>query len=170
MGQDISKVILPSPLTLKDCVIDGRFDITRYLNYPRISDYYIKEDEQMSMNRRKRRRYNSDQGIIKKKIRTPGSVKRHKLFVCDSDDSLHEIRSIDTLWCLMYVDHPPITQWIYKLFRLRFWIPYESFLELSDGICNHHSFVCWTTCGATYNLPSNIKLFLLGPLCDMGRA
>ena len=33
MGQDISKAFTPPPLTFRDCVIDGRVDVAKYMIY-----------------------------------------------------------------------------------------------------------------------------------------
>ena len=140
MGQDLSKAITPPPLTLQDCTVQGRIDITRYLYYRRTLDHYMEADDLTATSRSKKRRGNSGEGRTKKKHRTARSVQRHKLLIRDSDGSLREIRPTNTLWYLLYVAHPPITPRIYKLFRLRFRLPYESFVELSDDIYNHPLF------------------------------
>ena len=38
MGQDISTSLNPPPLSLQDCLVDGKFDVTRYIYYRRKMD------------------------------------------------------------------------------------------------------------------------------------
>ena len=57
-----------------------------------------------------------------------------------------------------------------KQFRLRFRIPYDEFLSLSDSIILHPIFERWTNCDAVGSSPSNIKLLVLGCLRYIGRA
>ena len=38
MGQDISKSLNPPPLSLQDCLVNGKFDLTRYVYYRRKID------------------------------------------------------------------------------------------------------------------------------------
>ena len=38
MGQDISKSLNPPPLTLQDCLVNGKFDLTQYVYYRRKID------------------------------------------------------------------------------------------------------------------------------------
>ena len=116
----------------------GRINITRYLYYRPTLDQYMKVDDDTSMS--KKCKCDSDQGRMKKKSRMSRSVQRHKLLVRNSDGYLREIRPTDTLWYLLYVANPLITPRIYKLFRLRFTIPYQSFIEVCDAIYNHPIF------------------------------
>ena len=83
---------------------------------------------------KRRQRSDCKKETSRKKPRAPRSVKRHKLIVRDSDGFLREIRPTDTLWYLLYVGHPPLTERIYKKIRQRFRLPYESFIQLSDEI------------------------------------
>ena len=98
------------------------------------------------------------------------SVKRHKILVRDDDGHLREIRPEDTLWYLLYVVHPPTCTNTLKLFRLRFRLPYASFIELSNDIATHPIFERWTRNDAIGEKPSNTKLLLLGSLRYIGRA
>ena len=97
-------------------------------------------------------------------------MKRHKLFVRDNDGSLREIRPIDTLWYLLYVNQPPQNERMYRIFRSRFRLPYDSFLRLSEDIMDHSCFAQWTRCDAVGESPQNIKLLILGCMCYIGRA
>ena len=98
------------------------------------------------------------------------SVKKHKLLVRDHDGRLREILPTDTLWYQLYVSQPPSSSRHAKLFRQRFRLPYQSFLELSSQLFNHDMFIQWRSTDAVGNPPSNFKLLLLGALRYIGRA
>ena len=70
----------------------------------------------------------------------------------------------------MHIANPFLTDRMRNLFRLRFRIPYESFLSLSEEIIQHPLFEQWTHNDAVGCRPSNIKLLLLGSLWYLGRA
>ena len=80
------------------------------------------------------------------KGRKPRSVKHHKLIVIDKDGTLREIKPEDTLWYFLYVAIPPSSNRMMKLFRLRFRLPYASYLSLSADIKRHEIFSQWTRC------------------------
>ena len=170
MGQGISSAVTPPPLTLRNCLINGRFDVAKYRWYRRSRDLY-KELEEDCTRSRKRKHSQVFEDINKKKKQTRiRSIKRHKLMVRDSDGSLREIRPTDTLWYLLYIAHPPITERIFKLFRLRFRMPYQSFLDLAENIrCNEKNSQ-WTRADAAGVSSHDIKLLLLGALRYIGRA
>ena len=170
MGQDLSTALTPPPLTLQDCIVNRRFDITRYLYFRRTLDHYEDVEDIISNNASRKRRSSSKMEIPRKKARMPRSIKRHKLFVRDNDGSLREILPTDTLWYLLYVAHPPQNKRFSDKFRLRFRLPYESFLQLSEDIKHHELFKQWTRCDAVGNHPSDIKLLLLGSLRYIGRS
>ena len=90
------------------------------------------------------------------------SIKRHKLMVRHEDGSLREIRPVETLWYLLCVPNPPTSERMSKLFRLRFRLPYQSFMSLSDEMQEHDMFQRWTRVDAVGDPPSNLKLHLLG--------
>ena len=56
------------------------------------------------------------------------------------------------------------------MFRIRFWIPYCFFEELSHDISNHEIFSRWSYSDAVGAPPSNLKLLLLGSLRYIGRS
>ena len=89
--------------------------------------------------------------------------------VRDTDGSLREIRPVDTLWYLLYVLTPPSSVRMSKLFRLRFRLTYESFMELFHDIKQHVIFKRWTGVDAVGDPPSNMQLLLLGVLRFIGR-
>ena len=97
------------------------------------------------------------------------SVKKHRVLVRDSDGTLRELKPEDTLWYLLYVENPPHNERMSKLFKLRFRMPYSSFLELTDELSVHPIFERWQKCDAVGDKPSNMKLLLLGALRYIGR-
>ena len=107
------------------------------------------------------RRKESLKKYLKWKKRTKKSVKRHKILVRNEDGTLQEIRPEDTLWYQLYVNTPPRNKRLAKQFRLRFCMPYESFLLLSEDIYKHGFFNQWTRVDGTSERPSNIKLLYL---------
>ena len=122
-----------------------------------------------SSRRKKRKRLCEDPSTNFKRNRER-SVKRHKVFVRDTDGHLREVTPEDTLWYQLYVAQPPKSERMLKLFRLRFRMPYSSFVKLSDEISNHPIFERWTRTDASGCNPSNIKLLLLGTMRYIGRA
>ena len=170
MGQDISLAVTPPPMTLQDCLVNGRIDIARYSYYTRTLDFFTELEEGIKI-QSKRKRPNEDRDTKSKKKRLViRSVKRHQLIVRDNDGSLREILPIDTLWYLLYIAHPPMNDRILKLFRLRFRLPYQSFIDLSKLITEHAKFSQWTRSDAVGRSSHDIKLLLLGALRYMGRA
>ena len=97
-------------------------------------------------------------------------MKQHKLIVRDIDGSLRDIRSVDTLWYLLYAANPPTSHRMANVFRLRFRLPYQSFLNLSEKIEHHELFKLWTRVDTVGDAPSNLKLFLLEFLRFIGRS
>ena len=105
MGQDISKVVNPPPLTLTHCFLDGNIDLGRYCVYKRRRAQHEKASLMHRKNNKKRRRCFNDTLLSKKKRKDNSrSAKRYKLLVRDSDRSLRTIRPEDTLWYLLYVN------------------------------------------------------------------
>ena len=169
MGSNLSKDITPPPLTLQDCLVNGSICLSRYYYYRKRSDNYseaIQREGTHWNTKRKRAVVVQERKVRKKRQR---SVKRHKLMVRDEDGTLREIRPVDTLWYLLYVSNPPTSERMSKLFRLRFRLPYQSFISLSDEIQEHDIFKRWTRVDAVGDPPSNLKLLLLGALRYIGR-
>ena len=92
------------------------------------------------------------------------SVKKHKLLVRDHDGRLREILPTDTLWYQLYVSQPPSSSRHAKLFRQRFRLPYQSFLELSSQLFNHDMFIQWRSPDAVGNPPVTLNYYFLAPL------
>ena len=168
MGHDISKSIIPPPLTLQDCLVDGQMNIGRYWYYRRRIDNQSFEfvHRQLQKKRKATRTITTDT----KRQKRHRSIKRHKLLVGDENGSIRELLPTDTLWYLMYIANPPRDKRMMKLFRLRFRMPYECFIKLSDQLYGHCIFERWTKCDCSGGPPSNTKLLLLGALRYIGRA
>ena len=116
MGHDISKDITPPPLTLQDCLVDGHMNLPCYFYYRRCMDYHSDNRDRISIRYRKKRKFKEDVGVMNIKKNIIRTVKRHKLMVRDSDGSLRELCSKDTLWYLLYVANPPTSKRMSKLF------------------------------------------------------
>ena len=97
------------------------------------------------------------------------SVKQHPMLVRDSNGTLRDLRPEDTLWYLLYVANPPVTLRMLKLFRLRFRVPYDTFLILVEDIKEDDRFSQWNSSDATGVKASDIHLLLLGVLRYIGR-
>ena len=176
MGQDISKILYPPPLTFRQCFIDNKFCVYRYYFYRQRME---EEDRifQMRMdffNISKKRKFddvsadsNSNSSSSYSHSR---SVKKHKLLVRADDGSLRALAPTDTLWYLLYVKTSPQDDRLKKIFRARFRIPYFYFCELVDDIIANEKFSRWTNPDAVGTQPSNLKLLLLGSLRYLGRA
>ena len=92
MGINFSTDITPPPLSLNDCLVDGRINPSRYYYYRR------KLDEKMRLrkiedNRRRKKRSSSCKALVKKKAaRKHRTVKRHKVMVKDSSGIIYEVK------------------------------------------------------------------------------
>ena len=166
MGQDISKSITPPPLSLQDCVYNGELDIARYTHYRRQLDDQLHHDH--FFYQRKRKHFSDHHDIVPKTKRIR-RVKRHKLIVRDKNGNLREILPTDTLWYMLYVANPPRDNILLKQFHLRFRMPYDCFISLSNDLVEHELFKKITSADAVGHYPTNLKLLLLGALRYIGR-
>ena len=139
--------------------------------YRRKRDQHLRSRSSDDARRKRKRKINHVHFTSKSRKRTCyyRSVKKHDLIVRDADGSLRTLRPEDTNWYILYVLNPPSNERMAKLFRLRFCIPYSSFLELSNDIENNVLFSRWTRTDAVGKSPSNMKLLLLGSLRYIGR-
>ena len=71
---------------------------------------------------------------------------------------------------MLYVSQPPINERMYRFFRKRFRLPYESFLSLSEDVIDDPYFSRWTRCDTAEDRLMNVKLLLLGCLRYIGQA
>ena len=170
MGQDISKSIIPPPLTLQDCFVNGQINLARYLYYRRRSNHLMHAISGDRKLLKKKRKYNHLDFIQNKKQKKLRSTKKYKSMVRDRDGVLRELLPTDTLWYLLYISIPPNTPRMLKLFRRRFRLPYDTFLTLSNEISTNPMFARWNRCDAVGVKPSDRKLLLLGVLRYIGRA
>lgn len=167
MGQDISKAFTPPPLSFRDCLVDGQINLARYIVYRRRQyqdEDYEDDIHQIRMNKRKR---DQPKPYRKKKKR---AVKKHDIQVRDKDGSIRSATFRDSTWHNLYVAVPPSCNRRKKVFRKRFRLPYEVFLEMTEDIKQHDFFKRWTNNDCIGNEPSDIRLLLLGTLRYLGRA
>ena len=87
----------------------------------------------------------------------------------DDNGEIRELKPEDNLWYQVYVKHGPLDHRIAQKFRMRFRLPYDSFISLYEEINQHDMFFRWTTTDATGLKSSNLKLLLLGFLRYIGR-
>ena len=106
MGQNVSKDTRPPPLTFRDCLVKGQLDLSRYYSYRRRLHVLMVGNNRMVTKAKKKHKRRAMESNIDHKVRTPRSVKRHKLMVRDKEGTLREIRPEDTLWYLLYVAQP----------------------------------------------------------------
>ena len=173
MGQDISKAYTPPPLSFRDCLVDGRIDIARYMVYSQsqqIDEDSEELEELLPSNFKKRNIEINDTYSRKKARRTPRSIKRFPILCRADDGSLRVATTEDSTWFLLYIAVPPVGERLLKLFRKRFRLPYNNFLLLCNDIKKHELFQRWTYNDAVGVKPSDIRLLLLGTLRYLGRS
>jgi len=98
MGQEISKSYTPPPLTLRDCLVDGQIDLTRYRLYAR--RVYDNEYTDEIISQKKRQRYE----LESKKRKVIRSVKRHHIEVRKKDGSMRKLTFEDSTWYNLYIN------------------------------------------------------------------
>ena len=168
MGQDISTAFTPPPLSFRDCFVDGRINLAKYIVYSTTTqdDDYIDIEELLN---KKKRKCNNRKTSSKKKV-SVRSLKRHPI-ICRADDgSLREATYKDSTWWRLYLETPPVGKRLLKIFRNRFRLPYDEFVTLSNDILSHELFARWTHNDACGSKPSDVRLLLLGSLRYLGRA
>ena len=170
MGQDISKSITPPPLSLQDCIVNGQINVSRYVYYRKQTNGVGINDNVMTMDLSKKRLRDNDETGTSSKRRKRRSVKKHKLLVRDDNGEIRELKPKDTMWYQIYVMNGPFNSRIAKKFRMRFRMPYDSFISLHDDIKVHEIFHRWSKADAVGDHSSNLKLLLLGFLRYIGRA
>ena len=169
MGQDISKAYTPPPLTFRDCIVDGRINLAKFILYSTttLDDDYIDIDELLNKNKRKR---NDSKTSSKKKKVCVRSIKRHPILCRADDGNLREATYEDSTWWRLYIETPPTGKRLLKIFRNRFRLPYDEFEKLAKDILSHELFARWTHDDACGYKCSDIRLLLLGTLRYLGRA
>ena len=166
MGYDIPS-ILTTPLSFKDCFVDGEVDINRYWNYKRRRGRKTNASQILTAIIKKTRKRKIDEPLVYN-CRTR-SVKKHKLMYRDDDGNLKEFTTSHTLWYLLYVNQEPQNKRQRNNFRNRFRMPYASYLDLAKMISDHELFHRWESLDGANHNSSDIKILLLGSLRYLGR-
>ena len=172
MGQDISKAHTPPPLSFRDCLVDGRINMARYMVYSQSifeEDFNDVEDILIS-NRKKRNHDNENVAASNKKTRKRRSIKRYPIMCRGDNGSLREATYHDSTWYRLYIEQPPVGKRLLKIFRRRFRIPYSEFVSLCNDIKSNQLFDRWAHPDAMGCESSDIRLLLLGTLRYLGRA
>ena len=112
---------------------------------------------------------NIDASSTSRKLITKRSVKRDKLLVQNDDGQLSKLTLQYSLWDRLYVQTTTRNTRLAKHFCLRFRLPYDNFIALSDDVEHDELFVRCTCKYAAGEEPSNIKLLVLGVLRYFGR-
>ena len=169
MGQQNCKTYTPPPLSLQDCLVDGRIDPARYRMYSKkmyTSDYIDNED--LNHNNKKRNIDELDIHPIKKEVFR--SVKKHKHLKRNIDGSLEEVTFKDSMWYVLYVREEPRNDRLANLFRNRFRLPYKEYEKLCNQLSVDPLFQRWNVDDCTGCPSSDIRVLLLGSLRYLGRA
>ena len=169
MGQEISQAYTPPPLSLRDCLVDGSIDLARYRIYCKRA--YEDEYEDIHQSILKRKKSNTPPKSNPKKKRTKRSIKKHHdIRVRGSNGEIRDATFKDSTWHTLYVDSPPTSNRRKKVFRRRFRLPFEVYLDMVKDLKNHELFTRWTKKDCVGTEPSDIGLLLLGVLRYLGRA
>ena len=135
MGQSISKASSTPPLTLRDCLVNGRIDLTRYRLYARRQYEDIYDRKKYSS---EKKRKHDDIGI-KKKVKR--SVKKHNIQFPNNDGTMRDVTFKDSAWYNLYIYNKPKSKCQLKIFRRRFRLPYEEFIKMIDDLKLHNNFI-----------------------------
>ena len=79
MGNNISNAFTPPPLTLRDCIVDGRINLARYVNYCKKEDDYMDSMMAPSSTYERKRKAPSLKAVYRRKRARVRSVQKHKL-------------------------------------------------------------------------------------------
>ena len=147
MGQDISKAYTPPPLSFRDCLVDGRIDVSRYMVYSQSLQNEEETDELeelIHLNSRKRDNENSTISSNKKAQKATRSIKRHPILCRADDGTLREATQEDSTWFRLYIATPPVGERLLKQFRNRFRLPYNDFISLCNDLITNELFHRWS--------------------------
>ena len=168
MGQDFAKAHTPPPLSFRDCLIDGRIDLARYKLYSK-RNYEDDYDHLNSFLYEKKRKRDTKPKSTNKKKRKQRSVKRHSILWRNDDGTMRNATSKDSSWYTLYIETPPSNERLKGMFRNRFRVPYNEFVELAESLKENELFSRWTKQDCTGTPPSDIRILLLGTLRYLGR-
>ena len=173
MVQDISNAYSPPPLSFRDCLVDGRIDVARYMVYSQSLQYDEETDhleELIRSNKTKRDNESSVFSSNKKARNIYRSIKRHRILCRADDGTLRQVTHEDSTWYRLYIETPPVGERLLKQFRKRFRLPYNDFISLCNDLKTHAFFHRWSYGDAVGVKASDIRLLLLGALRYLGRA
>ena len=142
MGQNVSKSLIPPPLTLQDCLVNGKVDLARSIYYRRQQDYIVVDNLIVANAIQKKRKLSNSPDLTKPRKKRLRSVKKHPLLVHNPDGSLRQLTPEDTLWYILYCQGVPQNDRLKRKFRNRFRMPHQSFIELHDTIIDHKCLAC----------------------------
>ena len=169
MGNDISEAFTPPPLSLHDCLVDGQIDLARYRVYSKrqYENEYEEDIHQSNLNKRKKASYppKTNHKKIKRTVK-----KHHDIKVRGKDGHVRNATFRDSTWHTIYINSPPDSKRRKKVFRRRFRLPYEIYLQMVDEIKSNDLFSRWSKTDCVGSEPSDIGLLLLGALRYLGRA
>ena len=100
MGQDILKNLTSPPLTLQDCLIDGKLDIICYLYFKRRMDVLDESFEELinSFGMKKRKLCEMEDSTTIDRKKKSQTYKKNKLLVRDDDGNLIDLKPHHTIW------------------------------------------------------------------------
>ncbi len=155
-------------LSLRACLVDGKLDIMRYRSYSRKRRQKSESVRILNSLITKKPKTNHS-GMNVHKVRNNRSVKKHKIIVRNDDGEFHDVLPPDTLWYRYYIENPPNNDRLHTIFRNRFRLPYDSFIELVNQCKGDELFVRWTKKDSCGDMPADIRLLLLGTLRYIAR-
>ena len=133
---DNTSSIIPPPLSLNDCIVNGDLDHMRYYTYTckRIlqSQRRIALDEVVKVKRKWCVDILSLNEVHKRNKWTKRSVEKRDLWIRAYNGSLRAMLPTDTIWFKLYVEQPILSNHLRRVFRNRFRSPHASFFELLD--------------------------------------
>jgi hypothetical protein len=91
---------------------------------------------------------------------------RCNLYEVWDGDSQRAATPHDSTWWKIYIEHPMLNiPKFHRLFRRRFRMPYDQFIQYVSDAKQHNWFPRWSKCNST----SPIELLILGGFCYLGR-
>ena len=128
MGQNISKACAPPPLSLRDCIVNGKIDLTCYRLYTR--RHYDHEYEQKKLSSTIKRKLNESQP----KPKSARSVKRHVIQLPNHNGTAHNASFKDSAWYNLCMHNILKSKKQLKKFKQRFRLPYDEFLKMIEEL------------------------------------
>jgi DDE superfamily endonuclease len=158
------------PSSLLECMIGGRLDIAKYLQYSERESELSERRLMLSLEMIRKVGSSRNDKVIKQRAK-----RRHKAllpYYFDEDGTKVTLRPRQTCWYLMYVTSPALDNDKFrKKFRRRFRMSYELFQSLLERVQVDDTFKRWhpKSRDAFGGRCSPIELLLLGALRYLGR-